>query len=248
MESISSEKIDLDNNTKKGIFKNIFSFDSDNKSDLLNLGQFSILASVLVVLGNKVLHLGISHLDDEKNKGYILVQLLIEILFIVIFLYIATKIITSIPTLSKKPYGPISILSVILPILFLLIKNSPSSNSEDSTISDKISAKVNYLAPSLQNNEYFSSNASSKKKRYANQPIVNSNSTTNPTSNLSLIPGGGVNTSNPMGNTNVSPPIPDPDFNTMFAGPDTPLQHAQTPGLDEQMIPQAANGVLGTGW
>ena len=226
MESIKedSEKIV---ETPLNFFSYVFNFDKDSREDMLNIIQYSFLAVLIIVFFNKGMQKLIPPADEDKGTPIILAEVFLQVFLIFIGMMFTHRIISYIPTISKSKYTPINIFTVIIPVLIIIL-------SLQTKVGDKVSIIMNRL---LGENDTPPSKKATTVR--VSQPIAGQ-------ATPGLLPQGVNTTQNPMGGQSsipaVQPPIPDPDFNSMFAGPNNPLVGAQTPGA-EGFEPLAANSV-----
>ena len=226
MESVKegSEKIV---ETPVNFFSYVFNFDKDSREDIMNIIQYSFLAVIIIVFFNKGMQKIIPPADEDKGTPIILAEVFLQVFLIFIGMMFTHRIISYIPTISKSKYTPINIFTVIIPVLIIIL-----------SLQTKVGDKVSILMDRL-----LGEDDKPRKKGGANvrvsQPIAGQTAP-------SLLPQGLNTTQNPMGGQSSIPsvqaPIPDPDFNAMFAGPNTPMPGAATPGM-EGFEPLAANSV-----
>jgi hypothetical protein len=100
--------------------------------------------------------------------------------------------------MSGIPYAELNVITTILPVLIVMLSVS------------KIGEKVSIVV-----DRFFQEPKATQVKLTPKQPISGTSSSAPP----QLLPPG-LNTSNPMA-------TPEPDFNTMFSGPNNPLQNAE---------------------
>jgi len=223
MESVKegSEKIV---ETPLNFFSYVFNFDKESREDMLNIIQYSFLAVLIVVFFNKGMQKIIPPADEDKGTPIILAEVFLQVFLIFIGMMFTHRIISYIPTISKSKYTPINIFTVIIPVLIIIL-------SLKNKIGDKVSILMNRL---------LGDDEKPQKKSGANVRVSQPISGQTP----GLLPQGVNTTQNPMGGQSSIPsvqdPIPDPDFNAMFAGPNTPMPGAATPGM-EGFEPMAAN-------
>ena len=226
--------------TPMNFFSYVFNFKKDSRDEMLNMLQYCFLAIILVALFNKGLQKLIPTADDEKGSPIILAEVSIQIFLLFLGMLFIHRIIAFIPTISKTKYGPFNPFTLILPVIVILFDHgSRSINSQQSKSGDKVAIVMDRLFG--DGAEEQSSKSSGKKNVSVSQPNSGQSSPMN------LLPQGLNTTQNPMGGQSSIPgvqsPIPDPDFNSMFAGPNMSMPGAATPGMEE-FVPMAANAVL----
>ena len=143
----------------------------------------------------------LSNLLNSDQKKYFF-KIIIIIFVGILFIH---RIITYMPTVSGIPYAEQNVITTILPVLVVMLNIS------------KLGEKVSILVDRIFNDRP----SSPPVKLNSVQPISGGNM--NSTAPPQLLPPG-LNTSNPMTGQGQ-----EPDFNTMFSGPSTPLVNAQEP-------------------
>ena len=114
--------------------KYVFNFEEDNKGQIMNLFQYTILAILPVILTLKAIKHIIPEDDDSKGSLEILGECVGQLLFILAAIWISNRIITYIPTYSGLSYNNYDPISFIIPFLIIL-----------STMQTKFGAKLNIL-------------------------------------------------------------------------------------------------------
>lgn len=119
-------------------FQYVFNFDDDNKSAMLNMVQYAVLAIIPVLLLLK----GIKHLipdeDDSKGSLEILAESIGQIIIMMLVIWFINKVIQYIPTYSGEAYQPFNETSFIIPFVLIL-----------ATMQTKLGAKFNILIDRL---------------------------------------------------------------------------------------------------
>ena len=213
--------MESDNSVKPNFFSFVFNFDEVARNELMNVGQYVVLAVILATLWLKGISLYFPKMDEKKDTLIITAELLAELAIVFVGFLLIHRIIDYIPTMSGIPYLPQNMITIILPFLFSNIINQQTS----------IGDKVRVISDRL----FGGKSADAKVNVRVSQPIAGNNPPP-----PSLLPQGLNITQNPMNKPSqqVQPPIPEPDFNSMFAGPQTNLVNAE-------FEPMAANSMIG---
>ena len=115
-------------------FSYVFNFDHDNKMDIMNMLQYTLLAIIPILLLLK----GIKHIvpeeDESKGSLEILAESVGQILVIMMGIWFINKIIRYIPTYSGENYHKFNNINFILPFVIIL-----------ATMQTKLGAKLNIL-------------------------------------------------------------------------------------------------------
>jgi hypothetical protein len=224
------------NNKDEGFIKSVFPFDEEQKATILNILQYSILAIIPVIILLKLIKNYIPEVDDDKGSLVIVVEVIGQIFVMFLALYFIHKIIIYIPTYSKVAYGDVNLITIIIPTIFIIL-----------TMQTKVGEKVQLLFDRLmdvyegQTNYKKNDNNQKQLRVRVTQPI--SEQLQNDQISVSQPPPPAQMT-NIKSETNEYSIPQTPKFDNMYAGPETPLVGAATPGMDIQE-PMAANDVLG---
>ena len=239
-----------DDDTKKGFFKYVFSYDSERIADIQNLIQYALLILIPIIILNKGISKFIPEVDESKGSLEIFAEILIQLLVMTIGLYHINRMVTYIPTYSGTDYPDIkTIYTVPVSLMFLL------------SLQTKVGEKANVLIDRLLDmwNGTDSKKTKTKKPTKAvyvnNQPLA-SRQPNNVATGQSYSDGTAINSlpSNDMtqnNNQNSLAPQQLPNYNNMFEKDTTPLVGAASPGgggQDGVMEPMAANAVMGGGF
>lgn len=221
--------------------KYVFDFDEENKAQIMNLFQYTVLAIIPVILTLKAIKYIIPEEDESKGSLEILGECVGQLLLILSAIWISNRMIRYIPTYSKYEYSDYDPISFILPFLIIL-----------STMQTKFGAKLNILFERAMElwrgknpeKEQFDNKGNNVVK--VSQPLAN-----NGQMNPNLVQ------QNPMVNspgmdTSVLPPpgqIPkmgnsQPDFSGMYQQQPTGMPNSQMPGMDNSIM--AANESTGS--
>jgi len=186
--------------TEKPNFVNhVFNFETESKNEFVNIIQYCVIGVIFVTLLNKSVQTYLPDIDKDKGTIAILSEIFIQVIILFVGIVFIHRIITYIPTMSGVPYADLNVITTILPVLIVMLSVS------------KLGEKVSILIDRLFQEPR------TQVKLTPKQPISGMPQSTTP----QLLPPG-LNTSNPMA-------TPEPDFNTMFSGPNNPLQNAQEP-------------------
>ena len=225
-------------NDSEGFIKTVFPFDDSQKGTLLNILQYSVLAIIPIILLLKLIKEYIPEADDDKASLMLSVEVIGQIFVMFIALYFIHQIIAYIPTYSGKGYGDVNIINIVAPILFIAI-----------TMQTKLGEKIHMLLDRLW--DVYDGQTSTKNNNSQQQGQVR---VTQPISGQQQMPSV-VNPPPQLQSqmTNMKAQsheftIPQtPNFDNMYAGPETPLVGAASPqtGQIDNFEPMAANDGFG---
>lgn len=110
MEEIENEVTSAGNSFAQHMLK----FDNDTKNELLNNGQYAILLVIPLTLAIHFIESVMPELDSSKSHFQLLGESLLHIMLLFISVYMINRLITFIPTYSKKCYDEINFINVVL--------------------------------------------------------------------------------------------------------------------------------------
>lgn len=254
---MESEKLIVESDIKKSTFmEHLFNFDDDTKNQMMNIVQYTVLALIPVILLNK----GVAHLIppvDEDRPSYMLAaELLGQAILMFFGMFLIHRFVTYFRTYSGTAYAPFHTTNVI--VLFLVIAASFQTRIGEKTnilidrFFDLIEGRTS-LGKDVENKASAAQqNQKPPQKHHATQhhqqghvgmqhaPIPQHQPSRADVGHM-----GTTNISQLQGNEQA------PDFNAMFAGPNNPLQNAQSPGMMQEGFagePVAANEMGGSMW
>ena len=233
MEALKENEVEV----KKTFFKTVFNFDSESKSEILNIFQYTLTAFVLVVILNKIFQLYIPEADETKHYTTLIFEMLIQIIGLFLGMIIIHRIVSYIPTYSKVPYKQINMICFVIPFLVIIL-----------SLQTKLGDKVNIIIESV---------SFLWKGRVPSMPVQNNLRVTQPLSNAPIQQpvNNMLNTSFNM-NQLLPPPgsastqIPDlqQQINSGFGTNDVPTGDVGVGNVfQENDEPMAANAALGLG-
>ena len=231
--------MDIDNITQSkepmSFINYLLTLDEDNKIDLLNIIQYTVLAIIPIILILKAVKHFVPEEDESKGNLEILLESVGQIIFMLIGLWFTDRIIRYFGTYSGKEYQAFNSITFILPFLLIL-----------STMQTKLGSKINILIERtmdlINGNNEAKENVKQEKNVKVSQPISGqhqpSQSDTLDTSQL--LPSNRGLTSIPQQNTNNT------DFNGMYQNTSNPLQNADTPGQNEPLAANDGGSMFGS--
>jgi len=180
---------------KQNFFSHVFDFNDDSRNEMMNIGQYAVIATILVALLNKVFELYMPEPEKEKGAPALALETVLQIVLTFVGLVFIHRIIECIPTFSGKKYGTYNMIPVILPVLVVMLSLNSGVGRKVSMLFDK------FTAPS-------------KPPPKQQQQVANASA---PMSQFSQLLPQGMSTSNPMKAQSAIPgPQGDPDYNGMF--------------------------------
>ena len=247
----------MDNEESEGFFKYIFDFNETNKTNIMNMIQYAVLAFIPIILVLKVTKSYVPEVNEDKGSLEILAESLFQVIFILLSFWFINRIITYIPTYSKKPYKEFNETTFIIGFVFIIL-----------TLQTKLGEKISILTDRVL--QLWTGDATLKEetntKVKVSQPLASRHQPSQ-ADNLGLsampahhqmqqmqqIPPTPLMTNNKTQTNQYSIPDrqPIPDFNKMYSGPTTPLVNAANPTFVEPMAANEAiggSGSFGSAW
>tara|TARA_B110001450_G_scaffold251222_1_gene271022 strand:- start:1190 stop:1903 length:714 start_codon:yes stop_codon:yes gene_type:complete len=223
-------------NIKNSFIKHVFNFDNDTKCELLNTGQYALLAIIPMGFYNYIVDSVIPEVDESKSNLEILTEVIGQVLLLLAGFFLLHRLITYVPTYSGRAFGEMNIFSIILLLLAL-------SYDSHTKIGEKTKILMNRLKDIWDGNKKDDKRDAKKKDGSVvkvTQPISKAGMPTHAPSRADYL-GSHNAMSSP---TQMLPPQNQATSNDMYndAGSQG-LQDANSPVPD--MVPMAANDGYG---
>ena len=231
--------MDIDNITQSkepmSFINYVLTLDEDNKIDLLNIIQYTVLAIIPIILILKAVKHFVPEEDERKGNLEILLESVGQIIFMLIGLWFTDRIIRYFGTYSGKEYQAFNSITFILPFLLIL-----------STMQTKLGSKINILIERtmdlINGNNEAKENVKQEKNVKVSQPIAGQHqpSQADTLDTSQLLPSNRGLTSIPQQSTNNT------DFNDMYQNTSNPLQNADAPGQNEPLAANDGGSMFGS--
>ena len=231
--------MDIDNITQSkepmSFINYLLTLDEDNKIDLLNIIQYTVLAIIPIILILKAVKHFVPEEDESKGNLEILLESVGQIIFMLIGLWFTDRIIRYFGTYSGKEYQAFNSITFILPFLLII-----------STMQTKLGSKINILIERtmdlINGNNEAKENVKQEKNVKVSQPIAGQHqpSQADTLDTSQLLPSNRGLTSIPQQNINNT------DFNGMYQNTSNPLQNADTPGQNEPLAANDGGSMFGS--
>lgn len=215
--------------SKNSFFQHVFKYDDDTKSELLNIIQYSILCIIPIVFLNKSIQKFFPEADEDGSTIELLAEIAGQTVTMFLGIFMIHRLVTYVPTYSATNYEQFNVTSIIIGFLVIVL-----------SLQTRLGEKVNILIDRLLDYMDGSKNAKEEVAKAKAAQVRTSgnvnmqNLTTNP-----MTQGGQMNSMPTQGQ-------PSHNFDGMYAGPNTPLVGAATPGLSQEAFePMAANAAIG---
>jgi len=254
MESVSES---IKNTTEKseGFLKYMINFDEQQKGELLNMLQYTVLCIIPIIVILKIIKNYVPEENDDKGSLEIFAEVVAQILFIITSIWFINHLIRYLSPYSGVSYHKFNETNFILAFMLILI-----------TMQTKLGAKINILVDRVmdlwngrqESNDHKNVNTNVK----ITQPLANihqpsqadhldnnmmppppiaTKDDNNGTTSLSQL-----QPMSQMPPTNQQPqiaPQQSPDFNQMYQNNPTPLVDAEPMAANESM-----GNMFGSSW
>ena len=144
-----SSEIITTSSTKTGFIGHVFNFDDGTKTMLLNLFQYVGLAIIPVIVLNKTIQKYFPADDNKKPSLEIGAEIIGQLVVLVLGIILIHRIITFVPTYSKKEYPTINLFCILIVFLIILF-----------SLQTKIGKKANILVERVY--DYFGTGSEKK--------------------------------------------------------------------------------------
>ena len=168
MASVASELTGGNDNkfSASGFLNHMFTFNDDNKANILNMIQYIIIGIIPIVILLKMIKYYIPEEDFTKSSPELILECGIQLFSIFFSIWFIDRFIRFFPTYSNLEYHRFNEINFILPIILVLI-----------TMQTKLGSKINILAERLNDiwngkQELTENMANKENKVNTIQPIV----------------------------------------------------------------------------
>ena len=241
MEKIA-ESVKAVPNESMSFIQHVFNFDEENKANIMNMIQYTLLSIIPVLIILKVIKYVVPEEDESKGSLEILAESVGQILLIMLSIWFINKMITYIPTYSGEKYHKFNEINFIIPFVIIL-----------ATMQTKLGAKFNILIDRAADMWYGRTSQIMQPNEQQNSGIkVIQPFSGMPPSMPTKINKGNLDTSQLLPSNNALTAMPPmqqqqlPDYNSMHQNNPNPLVNTVFPPQANE--PMAANEVLGGGF
>ena len=204
----------------------LLTLDQENKKDILNIIQYTILGIIPIILILKAVKHFVPEEDESKGNLEIILESLGQIIFMIIALWFTDRLIRYFNPYSGKEYQSFNSINFILPFLLII-----------STMQTKLGSKLNILVERTIN--LWKQNNGNTNQKNIMPPISNNEPLDKNVSldTAKLLPANKELTNIPEQNN--------PDFNNMYENTINPLQEAASPKQEEPMAANDSGNMFG---
>ena len=102
---------------KDGFLNHVFNFDTETKSNLMNIAQYLVLAIIPMSFYTHFVNSMMAEYDEKKSNIELTAEVLGHLFLTLLGLFFIDRIVTYVPTYSGRNHGTFNIFSILLIIL-----------------------------------------------------------------------------------------------------------------------------------
>ena len=238
-----------------GFINYILTFDSEQKNELMNMIQYSVLAIIPIMVVLRGVKSLVPEEDESKGCLEISAECVLQIMFMMVSIWLTDRIIRYIPTYSKTEYGKFYPVNFIVPFLIILITMQSKLGFKLNILIDRAMEKWNGHSDNATVKGATAKQAQGGNYRVGNEGFGNPPPIHQPSQADNLDASQLLGSSKPgviggSGSDGGAASQQSPDFNSMYQGPNNPMINADSPPESAPFNdgPLAANSVLGGGF
>lgn len=121
-----------------GFIEYITTISSNEKAQMLNLLQYGGLALVPLLILLNVMKIYVPEEDPEKGTTELVIEVIVQLSIVLLALFFIHKLILFVPTYSKVQYESVNLLTIVLPLLFIMIAMETNVSHKLNTLFDRL--------------------------------------------------------------------------------------------------------------
>ena len=133
MENITEKITDIPKESL-GFLNHVFNFNKENKCEIMNIIQYSVLSIIPSIIILKTIKHIIPEEDDNKSNFELAFETIGQLILMILGMWFSNKAITYIPTYSECKYSNLNLLNIMLPFIIIMF-----------TMQTKLGAKITIL-------------------------------------------------------------------------------------------------------
>lgn len=123
---------------KPGFVEYITTISSNEKSQMLNLVQYGGLAILPLLVLLKLMKMYIPPEDPNKGSTELVIEVVLQLSFMLLALLMIHKLILFVPPYSKMEYGNVNMITIVLPLFFLMFAMDTNVSEKLNTLFDRL--------------------------------------------------------------------------------------------------------------
>lgn len=138
---------------KPGFVEYITTISSNEKSQMINLVQYGGLAILPLLVLLKLMKMYIPPEDPNKGSTELIIEVVLQLSFMLLALFMIHKLILFVPTYSRLEYGNINVITMVLPLFFLMFAMDTNVSEKLNTLFDRLLLAVGLKKEAFEENE-----------------------------------------------------------------------------------------------
>jgi hypothetical protein len=222
-----------------GFFEYVFNFDDENKNNIMNMLQYTVLSIIPVILILKLTKNIFPEEDESKGSLEITAESIGQLLVIMLGIWFTNKIIQFIPTYSGESYHKFNEITFILPFMIILATMQTKLGSKFNILTNRVMELWSGKTADVSSQQGQQNNGVRVSQPFAGQgqqPQYHQPSQADHLDINQILPRNSQLTAMPQQQQQQQPKQ---DFNQMYQN------QAMGQSMTESFEPMAANGALG---
>lgn len=124
---------------KDGFLNHVFNFDTETKSNMMNITQYLVLALIPMSLYTHFVNNIMAEYDESKSNIEITSEVLGHLFLTLLGLFFIDRIVTFVPTYSGRNHGTFNIFSVLLIILIFAYEANTKVGTKIKLLIERVS-------------------------------------------------------------------------------------------------------------
>ena len=124
---------------KDGFLNHVFNFDTETKSNMMNIIQYLVLAIIPMVFYTHFVNNMMSEFDESKSNVEVTAEVLGHLFLTLLGLFFIDRIVTYVPTYSGRNHGTFNIFSVLLIIVVFAYEANTKVGAKMKLLIDRVS-------------------------------------------------------------------------------------------------------------
>ena len=134
MEDVETPKI-----KNNGFLNHVFNFDTETKSNLMNILQYLVLAIIPMSMYTHFVNDLMAEYDEKKSNIEVVAEVLGHLVLTLLGLFFIDRIITYVPTYSGRAHGTFNIFSVLMIILIFAYEANTKVGTKMKLLIERVS-------------------------------------------------------------------------------------------------------------
>lgn len=136
--------------TRKSFTEHVLNFDDSTKSELMNIGQYTVLALIPVLMLNKAIQVYSPEADDSKHSAELALEVISQTIVLFLGMLFIHRLVTFVPTYSGEGYKEVNILSPALAFLVIVLSIQSRLGEKMNILYDRVMELFGYSEPTQQ--------------------------------------------------------------------------------------------------